>query len=118
MNEFKIYQIKFIPEAEHKAHILSKALSFDGITKTHAKIVGRKYFDIDGDEIENFSGDYDDYYLHRDIYEWKKLPSKKWCIEQIRLHCLCHGTSYEGCYEDLGDEHYEFAIKLLDKYNI
>ena len=116
MNNFKTYQIQFIPDCEHKAHILSKALSYD--IKTHAKKVGRKYFDIDGEEIKNCSGNYEDYYEHRDIYEWKKLPSKKWCIEQIRLHFLCYGTSFEGCSSDLGDEHYEFAIKLLDKYNI
>lgn len=118
MNNFKIYQIQFIPESEHKAHILSKALSCSDLLKTHAQKVGRKYFDIDGDEIENCSGDYEDYYEHCDIYEWKKLPSKKWCIEQIRLHFLCNGTSYEGCYEDLGDEHLDISIKLLEKYNI
>lgn len=118
MNEFKIYQIKFIPEIEEKAHILSKAISYSNISKTNGKVVGRKYFDIDGQEIENCDGHYDNYYEHSDIYEWKKLPSKKWCIEQIRLHLFCYGNSFEGCPSDLGDEHYEFAIKLLDKYNI
>ena len=118
MNYNKSYSIKFIPDCQHKAHILSKALSYYDITETHAKVIGRKYFDINGDEIENFSGNYEDYYQHSDIYEWKKLPSKKWCIEKIRLHFLCFGNSFVGCPSDLGDEHYDIAIKLLEKYNI
>jgi hypothetical protein len=118
MNYNKVYSVKFIPDGEHKAYILSKALNYDAITETYAKVIGKKYFDINGNEIENCSGDYEDYYRCSDIYEWKKLPSKKWCIEQIRLHFLCFGNSFVGCPSDLGDLHYDIAIKLLEKYNI
>ena len=118
MNNCKVYLIKFIPDIEYKAHILSKALALNGLEETHAKKIGRKYFDINGDEIENFSGDYEEYWQHCDIYEWKKLPSKKWCIQQIKIHFGCYGSQYEACFEDLGDVHLEIAHKLLDKYNI
>ena len=72
MNEFKIYQIQFIPDPSQKAHILSKALSYSDLPKTHAKIVERKYFDINGDEVENCNGDYDTYYENKDRDEWIK----------------------------------------------
>ena len=58
-----------------------------------AHIDAIKYFDIDGEAIANCDGHYDNYYQHRDIYEWKKLPSKKWCIEQIKMHLFWFGNS-------------------------
>lgn len=118
MSQYKIYQIKFIPDIEQKAHILSKALTCSDLPKTHAKTVERKYFDIEGDEVKNCNGDYDTYYVHTDIYKWNKFPSKKWCIEQIKMHLFCLGNSFEGCPSDLGSEHIEFAYKLIEKHNL
>lgn len=108
---YKIYQIHFSPQNDLKAGILNQALKF--IEKTHAKEIGKKYFDIDGEECED-NGQCD----ILTIYKWHKLPSKKWCINELKTHIHALGMQFEGCASDLGTIHIEIAQKLIEKYKL